>query len=99
MDLRKKWKNFGKTTGQAFANFGKSMATTAKIVVGSEDSVDENGNSKLKQSWSKTGKGFGAAGKSLGEAAESTVERVDEELSDENASQPNQKAEDNVIDV
>ncbi len=73
MSRKESWKKFGKNTGNAFKNFGKSIATTAKIVLGDEEKVDEQGNSKLKQTWSKTGKGFGEAGKSLGEAAEETV--------------------------
>ncbi len=72
---KEKWKTFGKNTGQAFKNFGKAMATTAKVVVGNEkNDVDENGESKLKSAWKKTGKGFGAAGSSLGKAAAGTFQ-------------------------
>lgn len=79
MSKKESWKNFGKSAGNAFKNFGQSIATTAKIVVGDEEKVDEQGNSKLKQTWNKTGKGFGQAGKSLGEAAEETVCPKEEE--------------------
>ena len=55
------------------------MATTAKVVVGKEERVDEEGNSNLKKAWKKTGVGFGEAGKKLGEAAVDTVDKLDEE--------------------
>lgn len=77
MSRKENWKNFGKNTGKAFVNFGQAVAKTANIAVGNEDKVDEEGHSKLKQTWSKTGKGFGTAGKSLGKAAKETF--VDEE--------------------
>lgn len=84
MSKKENWKNFGKNTGQAFVNFGKSVAKTANIVVGNEDKVDENGNSKLKQTWSTTGKGFGTAGKSLGKAASETFKDPEEKPEKEN---------------
>ena len=100
MALKDKWKTFGQNTGKAFSNLGKSIATTAKVAVGSEDSVDENGNSRLKESWSKTGHGFGDAGKSLGKAAEGTVDKVlDEEEKEENTSEVKKPKEEDVIDV
>ena len=50
------------------------MATTMKVAFTDEkNDVEENGQSKLKNAWSKTGKGFGEAGKSLGGAAKTTV--------------------------
>ena len=76
MSVRSKWKTFGKNTGKAFASFGKSMATTAKVVVGKQDRVDEEGNSTLKKSWTATGKGFGQAGTSLGKAASATAKKA-----------------------
>lgn len=76
MSLKEQWKNAGKGIGHAFANFGKSMATTAKVVLGKEERVDEEGNSTLKKSWTKTGKGFGEAGKGLGQAAVGTVDKI-----------------------
>ena len=79
MSKKEKWKAFGKSTGQAFKNFGQSMAQTARIVIGGETKVDEEGNSKLKKTWTKTGKGFGTAGKSLGQAAASTFESEEKE--------------------
>ena len=72
---KEKWKTFGKSTGQAFKNFGKAMATTAKVVVGKEkNDEEENGKSKLKNAWTKTGKGFGKAGSNLGKAAAGTFQ-------------------------
>ncbi len=98
MSLKDKWKDFGKNTGKAFSNLGKSIATTAKVAVGKEDATDENGNSRLRESWSKTGHGFGDAGKSLGKAAEGTVDKVvdDEKKEESEAKKPN---EEDVIDV
>lgn len=93
MSLKDKWKSFGKNTGQAFKNFGQSVATTAKVVVGSEDRVDEEGNSTLKKSWSKTGKGFGTAGKSLGSAAKGTAQKPFEEKEEK------EKDDSKVVDV
>jgi len=95
MSLKDKWKSFGKNTGQAFKNFGQAMATTAKVAVGKEENIDENGNSKLKQSWSKTGKGFGTAGKSLGSAAKGTVEKPFEEKPEKKEEKDDSK----VVDV
>jgi len=81
MSRKESWKNFGKNTGNAFKNFGKAVAQTAKIAVGKDNNdVEENGKSKLRNAWTKTGKGFGTAGKSLGTAAKTTVkgdEKVD----------------------
>ena len=82
MSVKDKWKSFGKNTGRAFASFGKAMATTAKVVVGKEERVDEEGNSNLKKSWSETGKGFGKAGASLGQAASATAKKVVDEEDD-----------------
>lgn len=93
MSLKDKWKSFGKNTGQAFKNFGQSVATTAKVVVGKEERVDEEGNSTLKKSWSKTGKGFGTAGKSLGSAAKGTAQKPFEEKSEK------EKDDSKVVDV
>lgn len=72
---KENWKTFGKNTGNAFANFGKAMATTAKVVFCDEDnSKEENGHTKLGNAWANTGKGFGKAGKSLGKATVETFE-------------------------
>lgn len=83
MSKKEKWKTFGKNTGQAFKNFGSAMAQTARIAFG-EDKVDEEGNSKLKKVWTKTGKGFGEAGKSLGQAAAGTFESEEKPKEPEN---------------
>lgn len=75
MSVKQKWKTFGKNTGKAFANFGRSVKTTARVVVGAEERVNENGESTLKTSWKKTGKGFGESGKALGKAAAATAKK------------------------
>ena len=96
MSRKESWKNFGKNTGNAFKNFGKAMAQTAKIAVGNENNdVEENGQSKLRNAWSKTGKGFGTAGKSLGKAAATTVTGDSEEKEEK----PEKPSEEEVIDV
>ena len=76
MSVKKKWKTFGKSTGKAFADFGRAVATTAKVVVGKEERVDEEGNSNLRKSWSTAGREFGKAGTSLGKAASATAKKV-----------------------
>ena len=92
MSKKEKWSIFGKNTGNAFKNFGKAMATTAKVVFGDEENtVNEEGQSKLKEAWSKTGKGFGEAGKALGDATVETFE------GDNN--QKKETKQDDVIDV
>lgn len=77
MALKDKWKTAGKNIGGAFKNFGKAMGTTMKVAFNDEENtVDENGESKLKSAWKKTGKGFGEAGKSVGKAASGTAKKV-----------------------
>ena len=77
MALKKKWKRFGKATGEAFTNFGKSVAKTAKVVFADDTNVrEENGKTEIANAWSKTGKSFGKAGKSLGKAAQGTAQKV-----------------------
>ena len=76
MSLKDKWKDFGKDVGGAFSNFGKAVATTARVVVEDEEKTNEEGDSKLKEAWSKTGKSFGEAGKSLGHAASGTAQKA-----------------------
>jgi len=77
MALKKKWKRFGKSTGQAFANFGKSVAKTAKVAFGDDENKrEENGRTEIANAWANTGKSFGEAGKSLGKAAQGTVQKV-----------------------
>ena len=64
MSAKKEWKKFGKNTGRAFTNFGKAVATTLDVVVNPDDNtVNEDGETKLRESWKKTGKGFGEAEK------------------------------------
>ena len=77
MALKTKWKRFGKSTGQAFTNFGKSVAKTAKVVFADEENKREkNGKTEIRNAWTKTGKSFGEAGKNLGKAAQGTAQKV-----------------------
>lgn len=77
MSLKEKWKEFGKDTGKAFANFGKSMGKTAKVAfTDDENKVEENGHTELGNSWHETGKSFGEAGKALGKAAQGTGQKI-----------------------
>ena len=80
MSRKTKWKRFGKNTAEVVVNLGKAVVRTASVAVGNEkNDTEENGKSKLKNAWTKTGKGFGKAGKSLGEAIETTVTGDNEE--------------------
>ena len=77
MALNKKWKRFGKSTGEAFTNFGKSVAKTAKVAFTDEENkVDEKGDTELGNAWRETGKSFGRAGKSLGKAVQGTAQKI-----------------------
>lgn len=100
MALKDKWKNTGKSIGGAFKNFGKAVATTAKVAVGSEENKvdEETGKSTLKSAWTDVGHGFGDAGKSLGTSAKGTVDKVagEEEKEEKPVEKP---AEEEVIDV
>ena len=97
MSRKESWKNFGKNTGNAFKNFGKAVAQTAKIAVGNDkNEVEENGQSKLRNAWSKTGKGFGSAGKSLGKAAKTTVRGDDEPKAN---AEENSTSKEGAVDV
>ena len=99
MALKKKWKRFGKNTGEAFTNFGKSVAKTAKVVFANEENKrEENGNTEIKNAWKNTGKSFGEAGKSLGKAAQGTAQKVigvedkdEEEVAPEVKEEPKQE--------
>lgn len=95
MSVKQKWKTFGKNTGKAFANFGRSVKTTARVVVGADERINEDGESTLKTSWKKTGKGFGEAGKSLGKAAAATAKKPFGKEEEEFAEETNK----DVIDV
>ena len=76
MALKQKWKTAGKDIGGAFKNLGLSLGETAKVAAGQEDNtvVTENGETRLRESWKKTGKGFKEAGSSFGKAMEATFE-------------------------
>ena len=98
MALKDKWKKTGQGIGGAFKNFGKAVATTAKVAVGKEENSvnEETGKTPLREAWTKTGHSFGDAGKSLGKAAEGTVDKVAGEEEEETPTKPN---EEDVIDV
>lgn len=92
MSKKESWKSFGKNTGNAFKNFGKAIAKTAKVAFGDdENKVDENGESELKKAWKATGKGFGTAGSSLGKAAKDTFSSEPETTAEVN--------EEKIVDV
>ena len=77
MALKKKWKRFGKATGEAFTNFGKSVTKTAKVAFADEENKrEDNGRTEIANAWVETGKSFGRAGKSLGKAAQGTAQKV-----------------------
>ena len=93
MTKKQKWKAFGKNTGQSFKNFGLAMAQTAKIVVGKEENdVEDNGKTKLRNAWTKTGKGFGKAGSSLGTAAAGTFKFSKEDNQEEVDAEPKEES-------
>ena len=100
MALKDKWKKAGKNIGGAFANFGKAVGTTAKVVVGKENNQNEDGSTKLKESWKKVGHGFGDAGKSLGQAAAGTAQKVfSDEEKNENEEKHSEDATENKEEV
>ena len=99
MALKDKWKDAGKGIGHAFANFGKAMGTTAKVVVGKEESTNEEGKSNIKESWKTMGKSFGTAGKSLGKAAVGTVEKISGEDEEENKTKEEPLDPENVVEA
>ena len=81
MALKDKWKDTGKSVGGAFANFGKAMGKTAKVVfTDDENKVDENGDSELGKAWKATGKGFADAGENFADATVDTADKVVEEV-------------------
>lgn len=81
MALKDKWKDTGKSVGGAFANFGKAMGKTAKVVFTDEENkVDENGDSDLGKAWKETGKGFAEAGENFADATVETADKVVEEV-------------------
>ena len=102
MSVKKEWKKFGKNTGKAFTNFGKSIGETAKVAfTDEENAVEENGHRKLSNSWKETGKSFGEAGKSLGQAFAATGKSIvgeDEKPVEEPKENPDIK-KDEAIDV
>lgn len=81
MALKDKWKDTGKSVGGAFANFGKAMGKTAKVVFTDEENkVDGNGDSDLGKAWKETGKGFAEAGENFADVTVETADKVAEEV-------------------
>lgn len=77
MALKEKWKETGKNTGRAFANFGKALGKTMKVAfTDDENMIEANGHTETANAWRETGKAFGQAGKSFGKAAEGTVDKA-----------------------
>jgi len=101
MALKDKWKNFGKNTGKAFTNFGKTVGKTARVVfAGESNEVEENGSTELANDWKETGKSFGRAGKSLGKAAQGTGQKIiGVEQSEDESETTVEKPEEIIIDA
>lgn len=79
MSRKEKWKRFGKNTAETVKDFGKAVARTANIAVGNEaNDVEDNGKTKLRNAWTKSGKDFGKTGTSLGQAIVTTINGDDE---------------------
>ena len=99
MPLKEDWKKMGKDVGHAFKDFGKAVATTAKVAVGKEDNsqVNEDGKTPLREAWSDTGKQFGEAGKSIGRASKNTAKKVVGK--EDKQEKPSKPKEEDVIDV
>lgn len=77
MALKDKWKNTGKNTGRAFANFGKALGKTMKTVFTNEENmIEANGHTEVSNAWRETGKSFGEAGKSFGQSMKGTADKV-----------------------
>ena len=77
MALKDKWKDTGKNTGKAFANFGKALGKTMKTVfTNDENMIEANGHTEVSNAWRETGKSFGAAGKSFGKSMKGTADKV-----------------------
>ena len=77
MALKNKWKDFGKNTGKAFTNFGKTVGKSARVVfAGEANEVEDNGSTEIANGWKETGRSFGRAGKSLGKAAQGTGRKI-----------------------
>ena len=91
MALKDEWKNTGKNTGRAFANFGKALGKTMKTVfTDDENMIESNGHTEVSNAWRETGKAFGSAGKSFGKAVGDTFTGCDEDKPKE---EPEEKPE------
>ena len=90
MALKDEWKNTGKNTGKAFANFGKALGKTMKTVfTDDENMIESNGHTEVSNAWRETGKAFGSAGKSFGKAMGDTFTGSDEDKPEEKAKEEN----------
>ena len=77
MALKDKWKETGKNTGRAFANFGKALGKTMKVAFTDDEiMIEATAHTETANAWRETGKAFGQAGKSFGQAAEGTVDKA-----------------------
>ena len=77
MALKNKWKETGKNTGKAFANFGKALGKTMKVAfTDDENMIEANGHTETANAWRETGKSFGKAGTSLGKAMQGTGKKI-----------------------
>ncbi len=99
-DLRKDWKKAGVNIGHAFANVGKAIAVTAKVVVGSENNDNGEGKkSKTGEAWTNVGHGFADAGKSLGQAGVATVDKVVGDDEEVKKPKDTEVKEENIVDA
>ena len=77
MSTKEEWKKTGKNIGHAFANLGKAIGTTAKVVTGEDNHQGEGKKTKTGEAWTNVGHGFRDAGKSFGKATASTFSAKD----------------------
>ena len=77
MSRKEEWKKAGKNIGTAFANLGKAIGTTAKVVVGEDNSQGEGKKTKTGEAWTNVGHGFRDAGKQFGKATANTFTEQD----------------------
>ncbi len=72
MSRKEEWKKAGKDIGHAFANLGKAIGTTAKVVTGEDNHQGEGRKTKTGEAWTNVGHGFADAGKQFGKATATT---------------------------
>ena len=81
MSLKDKWKQTGKDVGGAFANLGKALGTTAKVVFTDEENSNGEGKkTKTGEAWTNVGHGFANFGNSFADAVEGTVDKATENI-------------------